>query len=204
MARTIALLAAAGLAGLLGATAYVVMQQRAGDAFADCRDGQVAGGDIGGPFTLLDVDGNSVTEADVLNKPALVYFGYTFCPDVCPLDNARNAEAVDILEAQGFQVTPVFVSFDPARDTPAALKPYAEAMHPRMVALTGSEAQVAAAARAYKVFYAAQPAVDGAYLVDHSTFTYLMLPQTGFATFFGRDATAVQIAETAACYLDAV
>ena len=203
MARTIAFVAAAGIAAMLGASAYYALQTRSGDVFAQCRKGQVAGGDIGGPFTLLNGDGATVTETEVLAKPALVYFGYTFCPDVCPLDNVRNAEAVDILEERGFEVTPVFISFDPARDTPETLKAYGEAMHPRMIALTGSEAQVKAAAQGYKVFYKAQPETGGTYLVDHSTFTYLMLPGTGFAEFFSRDATADEIAATTACFLDA-
>lgn len=203
MARVIALAAAAGMAGLLGATAYVALQPRSADVFAACRDGRFAGGEIGGPFTLVNGDGAAVTDAQVLAKPALVYFGFTFCSDVCPVDNARNAQAVDILEERGLIVTPVFISIDPARDTPEAMKAYGQAMHPRMIALTGTDAQVKAAAQAYKAYYAARPAADGNYLMDHSTFTYLMLPQTGFAEVFRRDATADRIAEATACFLEA-
>lgn len=173
------------------------------DAFAECRQGQVAGGDIGGPFTLVNTAGETVTEAEVLAKPALVYFGYTFCPDVCPFDVARNVEAVDILSERGFEVTPVFISIDPERDTPAALADYAANMHPNLVALTGTPEQVKVAANAYKTSYQRQPGEDDYYLVNHMTFTYLMLPQTGFVDFFRREVTSEDMAETVACVLEA-
>lgn len=118
MTRFYAGLAAALVAAFLGVSAYLVLSNRNGDVYAQCRSSQVAGGDIGGPFTLVGTDGKTVTEKEVLAKPALVYFGYTFCPDVCPLDMARNVEAVDILEERGFDVTPVFISIDPERDSP--------------------------------------------------------------------------------------
>ncbi len=154
-----------------------------------CRSGQVAGGTIGGPFTLVDETGKTVTDKDVLTKPSLVYFGYTFCPDVCPFDNARNAEAVDILEESGIDVTPVFISVDPKRDTPEILADFTNNLHPKMIGLTGTEEQVKAASLAYKTYFKMQEAEDEFYLVDHSTFTYLMLPGTGFAEFYKRDVT---------------
>jgi protein SCO1/2 len=160
------------------------------------------GGDIGGPFTLVDSTGRMVTEKDVLTKPSLVYFGYTFCPDICPLDNARNAEAVDILEENGFDVNPVFISIDPERDTPEVLADFTANLHPKMIGLTGTAEQVKAASQAYKTYYRKQNAEDPEfYLMDHSTFTYLVLPDQGFVDFFKRDATAAQIAETTACFL---
>ena len=105
------------------------------DLFADCRGGQVGGGQIGGPFTLLDKDGKTVTDKDVLTAPTLVYFGYTFCPDVCPLDMAYNAEAADILEESGHLVNLVFITVDPARDTPAVVGDFASNIHPRAIGL---------------------------------------------------------------------
>ena len=125
MTRFYAGMAATAVAVFLGASAWYVVANRSDDVFAECRQGQVAGGDIGGPFTLVDTSGKSVSDADVITKPSLVYFGYTFCPDVCPLDMARNVDAVDKLEAQGIDVTPVFISIDPERDTPDALADYA-------------------------------------------------------------------------------
>lgn len=172
-------------------------------ATRDCGAG-VVGGDIGGPFTLTDQDGRVVTDAEVIDQPSLVYFGYTFCPDVCPLDLARNAEAVDILEERGIIVKPVFISIDPKRDTVDVVRDFVGALHPRMVGLTGTEDEVAVASRAYRTYYKRQDGDDpDYYLVDHSTFTYLMLPGRGFADFFKRDDPADRIADRVACAVDA-
>jgi protein SCO1/2 len=138
----------------------------------------VAGADIGGPFTLTDQHGNRVTSAELIDGPTLIYFGYTFCPDICPVDVAVMASAVDMLDEQGFRVKPVFISIDPERDTPEQLAYYAEAMHPRMTALTGPATEVKAAADAYKVYFKRVDVADSAagYLMDHTTLTYFMMP----------------------------
>ncbi len=203
MTRFYAGMAATAVAVFLGASAWYVVANRSDDVFAECRQGQVAGGDIGGPFTLVDTSGKSVSDADVITKPSLVYFGYTFCPDVCPLDMARNVDAVDKLEAQGIDVTPVFISIDPERDTPDALADYASNMHPKLVALTGSPEQVKVASQAYKTFYKKRETGDEYYLMDHSTFTYLMLPGTGFVDFFRQEVTSDKMAESVACFVKA-
>jgi len=195
--------AAAAVAAFLGASAWYVVANRSNDAFAECRQGQVAGGDIGGPFTLVDTGGKTVTDKDVITKPSLVYFGYTFCPDVCPLDMARNVEAVDRLDAQGIDVNPVFITIDPERDTPEALADYAYNMHPKLVALTGSPEQVRAASQAYKTFFKKRETGDEYYLMDHSTFTYLVLPGTGFVDFFRQEVTSDKMAESVACFVKA-
>lgn len=202
MTRTYAILASVLTLAFLGFMAWKVIPAGGDDALADCRQGQVAGGDIGGPFTLVDTAGKTVTDKEVLVKPSLVYFGYTFCPDVCPFDMSRNADAVDILAKQGIDVTPVFITIDPERDTPEALADYAANLHPGLVALSGSAEQVSAAAQAYKAFYAKQDSEDEYYLMDHSTFTYLMLPGTGFADFYRREVTAEQMAESVACFVN--
>jgi protein SCO1 len=203
MTRLYASVAVAAVVGLLGGSLLYVQMNRSDDAFAECRQGQIAGGDIGGPFTLVNTTGQTVTDADVLTKPALVYFGYTFCPDVCPFDMARNVEAVDKLDAAGMDVTPVFISIDPDRDTPEALGDYALNMHPKLIALTGSADQIKAASQAYKTFYRKQESEDEFYLMDHSTFTYLMLPGHGFVDFFKRELTSDQMAESVACFITA-
>src|SRR6056297_2787726 len=161
------------------------------DPFAQCRASAVAGGSgqIGGPFTLVNGEGETVSDQDVITQPSLVYFGYTYCPDVCPFDVARNVIAVDILEEQGLDVTPVFISIDPERDTPDVVAQYAQDMHPKMIGLTGSAEQVKAASQAYKTYYARGTGEGEFYLMDHSTFTYLMFPETGLASYFGRDVT---------------
>lgn len=204
MTRIYAIAAAAGIAAILGASAGYIWLGGAGtDKYADCRDSQVAGGAIGGPFTLVDQTGVTVTDKDVLKGPSLVYFGYTFCPDVCPLDAQRNADAVDILSQKGLEVTPVFITIDPARDTPQVLADWTSAISPKMIGLTGSAEQVKAVSIAYKTYYKQQPANDENYLMDHSIYTYLMLPDVGFAEFFGRDITAENLADRVGCFLNA-
>lgn len=203
MTKLYASVAGAAVAALLGFSAWYVVANRTDDVFADCRQGQVAGGDIGGPFTLIDTSGKSVSDAEVLAKPSLVYFGYTFCPDVCPLDMARNVEAVDLLAEKGMEVTPVFITIDPDRDTAEALGDYAANLHPNLVALTGSADQVRTASQAYKTFYKKRETGDEYYLMDHSTFTYLMLPGAGFVDFFRREITSDQMAESVACFVQA-
>lgn len=195
---------AAGLAAAgLGVTAAVWWFGQAADPFAQCRGGQVAGGSIGGPFTLVDETGATVTDKDVITGPTLIYFGYTFCPDVCPLDAARNAEAVDILEEMGVEVTPVFISIDPKRDTPELLAEFTDYLHPRMLGLTGTEEQVKAASQAYRTYYRAQEPDGDFYLVDHSTFTYLVLPGIGFVDFFKRETTPDEMAQRVSCFVAA-
>lgn len=203
MTRFFAFAAVAAVAAGLGLTAWKIVADRSADPYAACRGGQVGGGAIGGPFTLVDQTGRTVTDREVITRPSLVYFGYTFCPDICPLDNQRNAEAVDILDARGMAVTPVFISVDPARDTPEVLADFAENLHPSMIALTGTEEQVKAASQAYRVYYRIQDPAEEFYLVDHSTFTYLVTPQEGFLEFFKRDTTPEEMADRVACFLQA-
>jgi protein SCO1 len=204
--RTYAIAASAVTAAALLGFAVIPAFRPSGDIFADCRETAVSGGNgaIGGPFSLTDEDGRPVTESDVLQKPALVYFGYSFCPDVCPTDLSRNAQAVDALEEMGHDVTPVFISVDPARDTPAVLKTFTDNFHPRMIGLTGTAAQISAAAKAYKTIYRVPEAPeDMNYLVDHMTYTYLMLPSVGFAEFFSSEGAADDVAKRAACFIEA-
>lgn len=209
MNRIYAASALALTAALLGGIGLSVLWGRSNqdaDIFAECRATRVAGGpgDIGGPFELVSETGDTVTDADIITGPTLIYFGYTFCPDVCPLDNARNAIAVEILEERGRLVTPVFITIDPERDTPEVLTSFTDNMHPRMIGLTGTLAQTTAASQAYRTYFNHQDAGDdGFYLVDHSTFTYLVFPEHGFVEFFRRDDTPEQMADRVACFMDA-
>ncbi len=165
-----------------------------------CGTSVVAGGQatIGGPFSLIDQNGNAVTDKDVITGLTLIYFGYTYCPDICPLDTQRNLDAVDILDAQGVEIQPVFITIDPARDTVEALNDYAAASHPRLLALTGTPEQTKTASKAYRTYF--RKAGDGEdYLMDHSTQSYLM-DTSGFLQFFRRDISPEAMAETIACF----
>ncbi|MAY47875.1 MAG: SCO family protein [Rhodobacteraceae bacterium] len=203
MTRYIAIAAAGLVAVVLVGTYVITLTSKPDDIFAACDGGAVAGGEIGGPFELGNKDGQTVTDKDVITEPSLIYFGYTFCPDVCPLDVSRNAEAVDVLAERGQSVTPIFVSIDPDRDTPEVVGQFAEVMHDKMIGLTGSPDQVAAASKAYKTYYKKQDGDDpDYYLVDHSTFTYLTMPEYGTVGFFRRDMSADQMADAVGCFLD--
>lgn len=142
---------------------------------------------IGGPFELVDGSGGPVADADFRGKAMLIYFGFTFCPDVCPTELSAMADALDLLPAEiADRVQPIFITIDPERDTPAVVGEYAAAFHPRLVGLTGSPEQVKTAARAYRVYYAKQePETPGApYLMAHSSFVYLMDADGRFARHF--------------------
>jgi len=199
------LAAASVVVGLGGLAAYTFLPQGdADDPFAMCRASSVAGGAeaIGGAFELVDATGTTVTQDDVITEPSLLYFGYTFCPDVCPLDTVRNAEAVDILADRGISTTPIFISIDPKRDTPDVVGDFAYNLHEKMIGLTGSEAQVAAASQAFRTYYKAHDDGDEYYLVDHSTFTYLVDPEHGFLEFFRRDISPEDMADRVQCFVD--
>ena len=161
-----------------------------------------AGPTIGGSFTLVDHNGKTVTAGDFRGRFMLMYFGYTYCPDVCPTTLTTMADAIDILDGDGESVVPVFITVDPERDTPEHLKMYVNYFHPRLVGLTGTSESVAAAAKAYRIYYAKAPA-DGAsgddYLMDHLTFVFLMGPDGAFRAHFengiGPEAMAKRIRE---------
>lgn len=199
MTKFYAALAAAVLVAMIGGTAIYVQFQETANT---CDASGAVGAKIGGPFELLNVEARTVTDVDVIDRPSLVYFGYTFCPDVCPFDMSRNAEAVDILKEAGHDVQPVFITIDPERDTPDVMADYQFNMHPDLVALTGSAEQIKAAADAYKVYYARGTGDDEFYLMDHTAFTYLMMPGNELAGFFRREDSAEKIAETTACLIE--
>lgn len=158
---------------------------------------------IASDFVLTDHTGRRVTEADFAGRWQLVFFGYTYCPDICPTDNARNAEAIDLLAAEGHDVGMALISIDPERDTPEQLRDFTDYLHPDAVGYTGTAQQIRDAANAYKAYFKKEEDADpDFYLVDHSTFTYLMLPETGFAEFFRREVTPDEMAERVGCFVD--
>ncbi|CAK0760720.1 protein SCO1 [uncultured Gammaproteobacteria bacterium] len=157
---------------------------------------------LGGPFELTDHTGKAVTEATYHGHPVLLYFGYTYCPDVCPSELQTMAQALDRLGPDGTDIQPLLITIDPARDTPAHLSDYVSLFHPRLIGLTGTPAQIAAVARAYRVYFARGPAPapvkdgdGGAYTMDHSSFVYLIGPQGQFLALFSRAMAPERMAE---------
>ncbi|KAI9701689.1 MAG: Cu-binding protein [Bogoriella megaspora] len=153
---------------------------------------------VGGPFELVDHNGNKFTDKDLAGKYALVYFGFTHCPDICPEELDKMAGMIDrVKERSGNTVRPIVISCDPARDTPQVLKKYLSEFHPDMIGLTGDYEQVKAACKAYRVYFSTpkdvKPGQD--YLVDHSIYFYLMDPEGDFVEAIGRQFSAESAAK---------
>jgi protein SCO1/2 len=150
----------------------------------DAGEPPLKGATMGGPFPLTNQDGRRVSNSDFAGRYRLVYFGFTFCPDVCPVDlqtigaGLRQFEARDPGRAE--RVQPIFISVDPARDTPEVLRRYVANFHPRLVGLTGTEAEIAQVARAHGVYFQRDPPAPGGpagnYLVNHSRMAVLYGP----------------------------
>ena len=158
---------------------------------------------IGGPFTLEDGAGKTVTDLNFRGKYMLVYFGYTFCPDVCPTTLNDVAQALDKLGPRQDRIQPLFITVDPARDTPAVVQQYAAAFSPRLIGLTGTPDQVAAVAREYRVYYAPHKTGPnpGDYTMDHSSILYLMDPSGQFVGIVRADEGPDKMAADLAAFL---
>jgi protein SCO1/2 len=152
-------------------------------------------GQIGGPFVLIDHTGKPRTDQDFRGKLLLIYFGYSYCPDVCPTDLQQIALAVDGLGSGGEAVQPLFITIDPERDTVAHLADYVPLFHPRLIGLTGSAEQVGRVALAYKVYYAKFPPDSPDYVVDHSSFIYLVDETGKYIGFFPPGTSANRMVE---------
>jgi protein SCO1 len=142
----------------------------------------LAGARIGGPFALTDQDGKTVRDTDFAGKYRIVYFGYTYCPDVCPTDMAKIGQAMQQLDKEAprtaAKVVPIFITVDPERDTPAAIKQFVANFHPRIVGLTGSPKAIGEVAKSYAVYFKKQPpGPGGGYMVDHLAVAFLMGPK---------------------------
>ncbi|MDO9486795.1 MAG: SCO family protein [Sphingomonadaceae bacterium] len=155
------------------------------------------GASIGGPFALVDGDGKPVTDKDFAGKWQLIYFGYTFCPDICPTDMQRLAQGYRAFEAadpaRAATVQPIFVTIDPSRDTPAVVKAFTAAFHPKFVGLTGTQPQVDAALKAYRVYAARGPGNGADYLMDHSAIAYLIDPEGKPISFLSQGSSAEDV-----------
>lgn len=197
---------AAAAIGVLAGGALFLTQQRAGDDFAQCRGSTVAGGmdAFGTDFTLTRHDGQRVTADEVFTKPSLLYFGYTFCPDVCPLDVARNAQAQELLAEQGTDIQNVFITVDPRRDTPEVLADFTSLFTDDMIGLTGSDAEIQAVNKGWRNWYKINDEEEKEYyLVDHMTMTYLVMPGNQTMEFFPNTERPEDMAERVGCFVDA-
>lgn len=173
----------------LAAVLWLVMPRPAAE------EPPLAGAPIGGAFALVDQDGRRVTNDSLNGQYRLVYFGYSFCPDVCPVDVQRMVAGFRAFEAANpraaARVQPIFITVDPARDTEAVLKTFVSAFHPRLAGLTGSDAEIGMAKRAYRVYAAKAEGGDADnYLMDHSAYIYLMDPDGKPMLFFERADSA--------------
>lgn len=152
---------------------------------------------IGGSFEAMDHTGEPITDKDLLGKYALIYFGFTYCPDICPTTLLIVANVLDGLnEARASQLTPVFVSVDPARDTVEVMANYVSNFHPKLIGITGTKEQIDRIAKAYKVYYQVVENEDSAlgYQVDHSGFLYLMGPDGKYITHFPHNVSEQDLA----------
>ena len=160
--------------------------------------------DIGGPFTLVNQDGITVTDLDILGKPQLIYFGFSYCPDVCPLALQNMGAALYKVDPKAEVYTPIFISVDPERDTPESLKVYisANGFPENLMGLTGTLDQVETAKSAYKIFsqkvYDDESAAD--YLVDHASLIFLMDPQGEFVDVFSHTTAVNELIERLSTY----
>lgn len=180
-----ALLAGAGLLALcvIAIGLYVLMANR--------ERLTVASETVGGPFTLLNAADHVVTDRDFRGRYMLVYFGYTFCPDICPTTLAAVTQALSQLGPRAAQIQPIFITVDPTRDTPSVMGRYIAAFSPKLIGLTGSVAQIHQAETAYHVVVQPGPhAADGAELINHSAVLYLMAPDGQFLAPLPADSTA--------------
>ena len=159
-------------------------------------------GHIGGPFELVDHTGKKRTDADFRGKLLLVYFGYTYCPDICPADLLQISLAIDQLGTAGDEVQPLFISVDPERDTTTVLAQYVSSFHPRLIGLTGTPEKIRRVANSYKAYYAKYTPPDrGVYLIDHTGFIYLMDRAGKYLGFFPPGTSANRIVEIIRPYL---
>jgi len=152
---------------------------------------------IGGPFALIAPDGTTVTEQTFRGKWLLVYFGYTFCPNTCPMTLNEIATALEKLDADAAKMQPLFITVDPHRDTREVLEPYTQSFDPRIVGLTGNPQQIAAVAKEYGAYWAAHKTGPGAedYVMDHSSYLYVMDPEGKFVRAFDADTPGDRIAD---------
>lgn len=166
-----------------------------GDLLPGAQSSEISVADIGGPFVLTDQNGVRRTDRDFRGHYVLLYFGYSYCPDVCPTTLSVMADALEKLGPRAARFVPVFVTIDPERDTPTVLKKYLAAFGPNFVGLTGSLADVTKVAHEYRVYFAKQKLVVGGYALDHSSVIYVLGPDGKLVKFYDEAEKPDQLAK---------
>ena len=153
-------------------------------------------------FNLIHEDGYKISRKKLINQPSLIYFGYTFCPDICPFDLMRNSQVVDLLTDEDIKIKPLFVTLDPKRDTLEILKEYTDFHHKDMIGLTGSNEQIDTIKKIFMIYSQMPYDISGDYIINHSTFSYFILPDMGLITYFTRKDNVEKISNTIKCILE--
>ncbi len=200
---TLILAVVAGLG--LAATLFLVSKHQTGLP----QSAQSGGGLIpvtedafGGPFTLTDHTGKKVTEKDFTGKYRLIYFGFTYCPAICPTELAKITSAMKLAGDKAKDIQPIFITVDPERDTVESMAKYVSMFHPSLVGLTGTAEETKAVAKAYKIYFAkVQDESLNDYTMDHSSFIYFMAPDDRLLRIFRMEDSAKQMAETITAWM---
>jgi len=198
-ARLLTIIVAGFVIGALGGAALLVLTRGAAGPSVETSGKAL----IGGPFTLVDQTGKTVTEQDFRGRYMLVFFGFTHCPDICPGELQVISASLDGLGAKADEVVPIFITLDPERDTPSAMADYVKNFGSRFVGLTGSPEAIAAAAKAYRIAYSKfqEDTTKADYSIDHSALVYLMGKDGEYITHFPYGTPASKLIETLRRYL---
>jgi protein SCO1 len=184
---------------VLGAALSLFPAVAGAAAFADEAPPQILSATtathIGGPFSLTSADGKRITDRSFPGQWLLIYFGYTFCPDACPTALSAMSAALAEIGPDARKIQPIFVTVDPQRDTPQILAQYVKNFDPRLIALLGSPAEIAAVAKEYRVYYAVQPLGNNEYAIDHSSFIYVIDPKGQVVELLTGDVPGHRIAD---------
>ncbi len=191
----LALFIVAGFA--LGGALAVAVVPAARERFLPVKMQSAGRALVGGPFTLTDHTGKRVTDQDFRGRTLIVVFGFTFCPDICPTELQLISAALDKLGPKAKHVVPLFITVDPERDTPGQLASYVKSFHPRLIGLTGTQQEIDAAAKAYRVYFkkAPDPKSTAGYTMDHSAFIYVMGPDGAYQAHFTPGTSVATLAD---------